>query len=56
MPLPHTFAKETFGTRKKEAGDLPLALAGFLRDAKTFDMDVDKVKRLRLLLGSESTR
>lgn len=56
VPLPHTFAKETFGTRKKEAGDLPLALAGFLRDAKTFEMDVDKVKRLRLLLGSESTR
>lgn len=42
--------------KKQKEGDLPLALAEFLRDAKTFEMDVNKVKRLRLLLGSESTR
>ncbi|KAJ9106755.1 hypothetical protein QFC19_003067 [Naganishia cerealis] len=53
------------GTRMNEAGsasvkhrsdDLPVTMAVFLRDAKTFEVDVDRVKRLRLLLGSESTR
>lgn len=41
---------------QREDGDLPLALAGFLRDAETFEMDIDKVKRLRFLLASERTR
>lgn len=40
----------------RDDSDLPLALAGFLRDAETFEMDIDKVKRLRFLLASESTR
>lgn len=55
LPLARHPMKPT-AARQQDAGDLPLALAGFLRDAKTFDMNVDKVKRLRLLLGSESTR
>ncbi|KAJ9094493.1 hypothetical protein QFC21_006032 [Naganishia friedmannii] len=39
---------------KERPRDLPLSMAAFLRDAKTFAVDVDQVKRLRLLLGSES--
>lgn len=48
--------KQSMPKKQQETGDSPLALAGFLRDAETFEMNVDKVKRLRLLLGSESTR
>lgn len=57
LPLPVSRMNMTGSTGPRERpSDLPLTMAVFLRDAKTFEMDVDRVKRLRLLLGSESTR
>jgi hypothetical protein len=41
---------------QRDAGDLPFALAAFLKEAKTFEMDIDKVKRLRFLLAGESSK
>ncbi|KAJ9119640.1 hypothetical protein QFC22_003349 [Naganishia vaughanmartiniae] len=56
LPLPISRMNVVGSTGPKERpSDLPSTMAAFLRDAKTFEMNVDQVKRLRLLLGSEST-
>ncbi|KAJ9127585.1 hypothetical protein QFC24_000994 [Naganishia onofrii] len=56
LPIPTSRLNVAGSTGPKERpSDLPLTMAAFLRNAKTFEVDVDQVKKLRLLLGSEST-
>lgn len=56
LPVTGVKGGKTIMSVQRDSGDLPLALAAFLRDAVTFEMDIDRMKRLRFLLASESTR
>jgi hypothetical protein len=56
LPVTDVKGGKTMMNAQRDPGDLPLALAVFLRDAVTFEMSIDKMKRLRFLLASESTR